>query len=203
MKQISLLGCGKLGYPLAIELLKQGHMIKGSTTTMEKMSKLKNAGITPYLININKKIDLDFFNSDILVLKLPYKKSFSDPNIYKTQINSICKDLESSPIKHLVFTSSSSIYPKDKKEYLPTSTFLPATERATILKNCENKILSLKNISTIIIRLGGIYGSNRNIKTSNKTRRLIKESDAINLLVESINRKGENDIINGFKQIII
>ena len=87
MKQISLLGCGKLGYPLAIKLLKQGYVIKGSTTTPEKMSKLKNSGIIPYLIDVNKKMNLDFFNSDILVLTLPYKKSFPDPKIYKKQIN--------------------------------------------------------------------------------------------------------------------
>ena len=59
MKHISLLGCGKLGYPLAIELLKQGHVIKGSTTTITKMSKLKNIGIIPYLIDVDKKMKND------------------------------------------------------------------------------------------------------------------------------------------------
>lgn len=203
MKKISLLGCGKLGFPLAMKLLKQGYLINGSTKTISKMSTLKNVGITPYLIDVEKKMELDFFDSDILVLTLPYKKSFLDPNIYKIQIERICKKLMFSPIKHVVFTSSSSIYPKDGKNYLPTDNFLPETKRSEILLNCENNIQSNKNISTIIIRLGGIYGSNRQVKSSNKSRKLIKESDAINLLVESINRKGENDIINGFKQIII
>ncbi len=203
MKKISLLGCGRLGFPLAIQLLKQGYLINGSTRTTSKMSTLKNAGIIPYLIDVEKKMELDFFDSDILVLTLPYKKSFIDPNIYKIQIEKICKKLRSSPIKHVVFTSSSSIYPKDGKNYLPTDNFLPETKRAEILLSCENHIQSNKNISTIIIRLGGIFGANRKVKSSNKSRRLIKESDAINLLVESINRKGETDIINGFKQVII
>ena len=203
MKKISLLGCGRLGFPLAMQLLKQGYLINGSTRTISKMSTLKNAGITPYLIDVEKKMELDFFDSDILVLTLPYKKSFINPNIYKIQIEKICKKLRSSPIKHVVFTSSSSIYPKDGKNYLPTDNFLPVTIRGEILLSCENRIQSNNNISTIIIRLGGIYGSNRKVKSSNKSRRLIKESDAINLLVESINRKGETDIINGFKQVII
>ena len=139
----------------------------------------------------------------MLVLTLPYKKSFINPNIYKIQIEKICKKLMSSPIKHVVFTSSSSIYPKDGKNYSPTDNFLPETKRGEILLSCENHIQSNKKNSTIIIRLGGIYGSNRKIKSSNKSRRLIKESDAINLLVESINRKGETDIINGFKLVSI
>ena len=100
-------------------------------------------------------------------------------------------------------TSFTSCSLQDGKNYLPTDNFLPETKRAEILLSCENHIQSNKNISTIIIRLGGIFGSNRKVKSSNKSRRLIKESDAINLLVESINRKGETDIINGFKQVII
>ena len=49
MKKISLLGCGRLGFPLAMQLLKQGYLINGSTRTISKMSTLKNAGINPYL----------------------------------------------------------------------------------------------------------------------------------------------------------
>ena len=203
MKKISLLGCGKLGYPLAIKLLNQGYTIKGSTTSISKIPILKNSGIKPFLIDIEKKIELDFFNSDILVLTLPYKKSFPDPRIYKKQIEIIWDKTKNSSIKHIVFTSSSSIYPKNGINYSPSDTFLPETERAKILLKCENIIQSSTKISSIIIRLGGIFGSNRNVKSSDKKRRLIKETDAINLIINNINRFGENDIINGFKQMII
>ena len=69
MKKISLLGCGKLGYPLAIKLLNQGYTIKGSTTSVSKIPILKNSGIKPFLIDIEKKIELDFFNSDTYIIK--------------------------------------------------------------------------------------------------------------------------------------
>ena len=203
MQNISLLGCGKLGFPLALDLLNEGYNIKGSTTTTSKIDKLKQSGIIPYLINIEELIELDFFNSDILVLTLPYKKSFSDSNSYKAQIKKVCDSLIFSSIKHIIFTSSSSVYPKDNKLYLPTDKFIPPNTRAEILLDCEQALYKMKNVSVIIIRLGGIYGVGRKINKSKKARRLIKQSDAISLIKESIKRVGENDFINGFQIMVL
>ena len=57
MQTISLLGCGKLGFPLALDLLNEGYNIKGSTTTTSKINKLKQSGIIPYLIKIEEFIE--------------------------------------------------------------------------------------------------------------------------------------------------
>ena len=203
MQTISLLGCGNLGFPLALDLLNGGYHVKGSTTTVSKIDNFKQSGIMPYLINIEEFIESDFFNSDILVLTLPYKKSFSDPNGYKNQIKKVIDCLRYSSIKHLIFTSSSSVYPKDDKLYLPIDKFIPPDIRAEILLDCEQALCKMKNISVIIIRLGGIYGAGRKIKKSIKYRRLIKQNDAISLIKDSINRVGENDIINGFKRMVL
>ena len=51
MKQISILGCGWLGFPLAQQLMCQGFQIKGATTSESKLSVLQNAGISPFLLN--------------------------------------------------------------------------------------------------------------------------------------------------------
>ena len=58
METISLLGCGSLGFPLALDLLNEGYHVKGSTTTASKIYKLKQYGITPYLINIEDVLDI-------------------------------------------------------------------------------------------------------------------------------------------------
>ena len=127
MKTISVLGCGKLGFPLALDLLNEGYDVKGSTTTVSKIDRLKQSGISSYFIIIEDFIESDFFNSDILVLTLPFKKSFSDPNGYKNQIKIVCDYVSNSSIKHIIFTSSSSVYPKDKQFYLPTDKFEPGS----------------------------------------------------------------------------
>ena len=52
MQKVSILGCGWLGIPLAKALLKKGLLVKGSTTTVEKISLLKSFGVEPHLISI-------------------------------------------------------------------------------------------------------------------------------------------------------
>jgi 3-hydroxyisobutyrate dehydrogenase-like beta-hydroxyacid dehydrogenase len=53
MTQISILGCGWLGLPLAKALLENGFAVKGSTTSQEKLSVLENSGIQPFLIALS------------------------------------------------------------------------------------------------------------------------------------------------------
>ena len=157
MYKISLLGCGYLGFPLGIKLLESGHHVKGSTTSLLKFKQLKKSGILPYLIKLESMDSLDFFESDILVLTLPFKKTFTDPVIYKDQIQIVCDQVRMSSIKHIVFTSSSSVYPKDKRLYISSDHFIPTNTRSEVLLECEKMLNALENISVVTIRLGGIY----------------------------------------------
>ena len=56
MTKISILGCGWLGLPLAKALIGNGFSVNGSTTSIDKIGLLENAGITPFLIEIDCKI---------------------------------------------------------------------------------------------------------------------------------------------------
>ena len=54
MKNVSLLGCGWLGKPLAVSLINDGFLVKGSTTSEMKIQELETLGIEPYLIDITE-----------------------------------------------------------------------------------------------------------------------------------------------------
>ena len=73
--RISILGCGWLGLPLAISLYSRGYEIKGSTTTVDKIEKLKSAGIIPFILDLNNiKSDItEFLASAILIIAVPLK----------------------------------------------------------------------------------------------------------------------------------
>mgnify|MGYP003539488980 CR=1 FL=1 len=78
MTQISILGCGWLGFPLAKTFLEKGFKVKGSTTSEDKLSVLKNEGIAAFKIALSEdKIDgniADFLNvSEILIIDIPPK----------------------------------------------------------------------------------------------------------------------------------
>ena len=77
MTQISILGCGWLGLPLAKALLENSFLVNGSTTSIEKLSVLENSGIQGFQIWFNipqkdkmsKPYSASFQNSDFKHIK--------------------------------------------------------------------------------------------------------------------------------------
>ena len=55
--KISILGCGWLGLPLGKFLVEKGHVVKGSTTSEDKISLLSSMGIVPFLIKFSPQIE--------------------------------------------------------------------------------------------------------------------------------------------------
>src|SRR5690606_29982067 len=51
--KICIIGCGWLGFPLAENLLSRGFKVYGSTTSAEKLSDLTDAGIHPFVFNLD------------------------------------------------------------------------------------------------------------------------------------------------------
>lgn len=49
----SIIGCGWLGLPLAERLVAEGYTVKGSTTSVDKLSLLRQKGIDAYLLQLN------------------------------------------------------------------------------------------------------------------------------------------------------
>ena len=112
---ISILGCGWLGLPLAEHLIRQGHSVKGATTRPEKLDTLQEKNIEPYLIRLNPQINKDydssFFESDILVINIPPGRNRDDvANFHLAQIQSLISALQNSGIQKILFVSSTSVY---------------------------------------------------------------------------------------------
>ena len=76
--KIAIIGCGWLGLPLAKKLIKENFIVKGSTTSKEKISVLKAEKIEPFLIDLNKNLDKEILNSfleniNVLIINIPPK----------------------------------------------------------------------------------------------------------------------------------
>jgi len=74
--KIAILGCGWLGLPLAKKLISKNFIVRGSTTSKDKISVLENERIEPFLITLDKEFDkknLSEFlkNIDILIINIP------------------------------------------------------------------------------------------------------------------------------------
>ncbi|MBU2913898.1 SDR family oxidoreductase [Reichenbachiella agariperforans] len=181
MKSISILGCGWLGTPLAEHLSAKGYLIKGSTTTPEKLDKLKNLGIQPYLIDRSKaevKIG-DFFDTDLIIINIPPRNTPDDPQFHHKMIQSIVSQIDFTKTK-IIFISSTAVYPNLSGEVTESDASHNATSRGGVaLLEIEDLIA---NPATTILRFGGLYGPDRHPGRFLSSKTLGGKTNPINMI---------------------
>lgn len=189
-QQISILGSGWLGVPLATTLDHKGYKVNISTTTQEKLSSLKKMGLAPYLIKLSEReVEGDIVNflsgSDILILNIPPGIRSNPNSNYVQKIKNLVIPLEQSTITHLIYISSTSVF-EDKKHFpVITEKKRPdATKPAgKQLIEVENLVINLKSVATTLLRFGGLYDERRHPATMIAKKGIISNPDApVNLI---------------------
>lgn len=207
--QISILGCGWLGFSLAKHLITLHYKVKGSTTTKNKIDVLKLHSIEPYLLDFNPALSLNstdnaFWDSEVLVLNIPPGRSQDDVVSYHTkQIQSVKNIIADSSIKFVVFISSTSVYPKHPGRVTEPDTVPEKAGRASgnALIKAEKILLESTNFETTVLRFGGLYGGDRHPAKYMTGRKNISNPDApVNLIhrddcIQIITKIIENNII--------
>ena len=182
---ISILGCGWLGFPLALTLTKKGYSIKGSITSEIKVEKLKSNGVQPFIIDLsNRENEFEkFLNSEVLIIAIP-SKSIAD-------FKNLIFHIENSKIKTILFISSTSVYPNSNsivtEEHLIYKT--PLSEIELLFKTNTN-------FKSTILRFGGLIGYDR------KPGNFFKNGKAINYPDAFVNLIHRDDCIQIIKEII-
>ena len=164
-KVISLLGCGWLGFPLALNLISRGFNVKGSTTSPEKLPVLKASGIVPMLVQFDQsqpEPDLtELLDGDILIVTVPPGRRTADgPDNYKRMGEILTEQVPGSSISKLIFISSTSVYSDSNSVLTEISEISPQTASAKVIAEIEKSLLALP-IQVIILRLAGLFGPGR------------------------------------------
>lgn len=212
---ISVLGCGWLGFPLALQLHQLGHSVKGSTTTSDKLSLLEQNQIRPFLLKIPDGLDHDqnsaMWKSDLLILNIPPGRRSSDLlNRFPGRIKAIRDKLESpaSTVGWVIFASSTSVYNNKSGIYTENDTVAGKTSRASgeVLLKAEKILQTSEKFDTTIVRFGGMYGYSRHpvkylagkkgLSSPSKTVNLIHQDDCIGIILRIIEKDYRNEIFN-------
>lgn len=194
MKSVSILGCGWLGKPMAVSLLREGFTVKGSTTSEIKIQELEALEIEAYLIDITEFEEFDLFlSSDILLIAITSK----DIDAYERLIEQI----EISPIQKIIFISSTSVY--------SVSNSVVSEETKTMntpLSEIESLFRENTYFETTIIRFAGLFGPGRHpgswfkngktIPQPNGFVNMIHQEDCIEIIHEIIDQNCWNTTFN-------
>lgn len=140
---ISIIGLGWLGQPLAKSLKYEGYNILGSTTRDSKLAELNAEGIKTFILNlpiINSEAKI-LMDSDVIFLNFPPKIK-TEPDIFIKKIESLTNELSKIKRKQLlIFVSSTSVYGKSQGEVSEDSDPIPSTKSGKTLLEAENFLL--------------------------------------------------------------
>lgn len=205
--KISILGCGWLGLPLAKSLLAKGYEVKGSTTSESKLEVLKNAGISPFQIQLEEhqiigNIEEFLKKTNVLVIDIPpglrRETSTSNEMTFVNKIKTLIPFIEKSDVQKVVFVSSTSVYGDDfpiveiTEETKPN----PDTESGKQLVIAETLLQSNPNFKTTVIRFGGLLGDDRhpvkflagrtNVENPDAPVNMIQREDCIGVIEKAL-----------------
>ncbi|WEK21189.1 MAG: SDR family oxidoreductase [Candidatus Pedobacter colombiensis] len=163
-KTISILGCGWYGLELAKALVAEGYPVKGSSTTIEKLETLADFQIQAFLINFQRGeeyYDPIFFQSDILFVCIPPKRSTGEQADYQYKVERIINAAKLNNIAHLIFISSTAVYADTNVEVTELDPPNPKTDSGKAIFNVENLLKSQTAFTTTILRFAGLVGPGR------------------------------------------
>jgi nucleoside-diphosphate-sugar epimerase len=202
MKSISILGAGWLGFSLGEKLLQLNYEVNASTTHVEKLLAFEQAGLKPFLIQLNNAEEIDqTFWTETLILSFPPGKS-GDYSSYAIKVKHILKQLPET-CKRVIMISSTSVYPKKSGHWNEDQMFEAETPEAQSILDAEQAVLT-SNKQAIILRLSGLVGYERNparFGTSrlpaNEPVNMIHRDDAIGVILRLLELESIQGIFNG------
>jgi len=211
MKNISILGAGWLGLPLAITLQKAGHTVKASTTSAEKIKSFEDHHLQAFHINLDEpqlsENLLSFLqDTDILIITVPPAFRVDPNDDYVKKITALIPLIEQSGIKEVLFTSSTTVYISTSGEVDETTVLEPVSVMDRQIVEIENQLLQNAFFSTCILRLGGLIAEDRHpvhflakrdvIEEANEPVNMVHREDIIRFIEAIVKQPVPNEIFN-------
>ncbi|WP_299337786.1 hypothetical protein [uncultured Psychroserpens sp.] len=187
--KICVIGCGWLGFPLAKKLVESHFIVHGSTTSFDKMEKLKKANIIPFLIEftsdgIQGDIKACLSGCHTLVLNIPPGLRKNPESNYVQNMKQLIPHIETSSVENVLFIGSTSVY--DDQYTSPVITEMSKTSSDPIaLKLLEVEALfqNNKTFKTTLLRFSGLFAKDRHPATFLSGRKELKNgSSPVNLI---------------------
>jgi len=212
MKQISILGCGWLGLPLAKSLIEKGYSVKGSTTSSSKIPILNEAGIEGFQIEVSGdgifgEMEAFLKNAEILIIDIPPKLRSNLNDSFIKKMEHLLPYILKEKIKNVLFISSTSVYNEEYPVVTEATLAKPDTESGKQLLETE-KLFSQHShdFGTTVVRFGGLIGENRhpvhylagkqNLENPDAAVNLIHQADCIGIIEKIIELNCWNQTFN-------
>ena len=198
--QLSIMGCGWLGQPLAQQLLQDGHDVVATCRSEDKKNQLEQLGLNTHIFNLGDSLRskemLDVLQTDVLILNIPPGGKHIQADFFTQQMCALVKEAKSLGTKRLLFISTTAVYGEVQGEITERSPCQPTTLSAQAHLKIEHRIKETFGDDASILRLAGLVGQQRHPASY-----LAAKVDLQNAL-QKVNLVHQHDVIAAIKQII-
>ncbi len=168
MLKIAIIGCGYVGQALASRWKSLGHHITGTTRSFDKLGNiLKHCQKAEVLHSTDAdKLSQIVNENDVIALTVAADNPEDYENVYLRTAQNLKNCAKNSPLKSLLYTSSTFVYGDHNGKWVDeSSSLLNETEPGRILIETEKTLTSLQDLgwNVLVFRLSEIYGPNRNL----------------------------------------
>jgi nucleoside-diphosphate-sugar epimerase len=167
--RVLIVGCGYVGLPLGVELVKQGHEVFGLRRSPGGEAEMTGAGLKPLIADITRPEELSKLPGpfDWVVNTVSSSKGGEEEyrQVYLQGTRHLIEWLAVTSLKKFVYTSSTSVYGQTDgsvvKESSPTE---PVSATSQLLVETEKLLVDAvvtRKFPAVILRVAGIYGPDR------------------------------------------
>ncbi len=149
-------------------LIAEGISVKGSTTSKDRLSVLKDAGIEPFQVVVSAEgaegnVSEFMASADVLIVDFPPGLRKNPQLDYAGAIEKLAQAVEASGVKKVIFVSSISVYQETEAFPIYTEDAAPNAISASgkEIASAEKKLLQNPIFDTTVIRFGGLIGAGR------------------------------------------
>ena len=173
-RRIAIIGCGYVGSALGEAFVEAGHNVVGTTRTPARVASIQSLGIEGVAVDTADTAHLHklLLSRDAVVLCVAAGRKHGDyREVYLGSASSLIEAAKGTPVKRIVYTSSTGVYGQDDGSWVDESSATePSSENGRILLETERTLLDGAStlggdppVSVTVLRLSGIYGPERDL----------------------------------------
>ncbi len=205
--KISIIGCGWLGFPLALHLLQKGYTVKGSSTQAAKIPVLEAAGIEAHLLQLQPAPEGNLsalLEADALICNIPPQSQQKGMEFHPAQIAYLTAAVAKSPVKQVIYVSSTSVY-RDSGSLVVESDAHKMQNAHPALIAAEEHWLALPQVRSTVLRCGGLMGKERiagkyfagkQVSNADVPVNLVHQADVIRIVEMLLERQEGGEVYN-------
>jgi nucleoside-diphosphate-sugar epimerase len=200
--KVSILGCGWFGTTLARSLSIKDFVVKGSTTSSNKLDEVRTH-LVKLATAADSVFDPVFFDCDVLVIANNVR--MNNVVAYLARINYTIELIKRFKIQRVIFISSTSVYGEPNEVVDETTVPHPETLSAKLLCQAE-QLFQNAPFNCVILRFAGLFGPGRDpgrffagktsIPNGLAAVNLLHLDDAVGLTLQLIDEWPNNKVIN-------